>query len=94
MFLQGNNIPALSDDDDLCEGAVSHAECFNALKCMSKNKTPGNDGLSSEWYLHFLHIIGTFLVKVLNRGMTKGELSSYQRHAVITLLEKEGKDRS
>ena len=32
-------------------------------------------------------------MNVLNIGLRKGEMSSSQRQAVITLLEKEGKDR-
>ena len=94
MFFQGNNIPTLSDEDALmCEGDLTNIECYDVLKNMPKNKTPGNDGLSSEWYLSFWNIIGAFIVKVLNFGLNKGELSSSQKQAVITLLEKEGKDR-
>ena len=94
MFLQGNDIPTLTNEDKAsCEGDLSQSECLDALNSMSKNKTPGNDGLSSEWYLTFWNIVGKFVVKILNIGLRKGEMSSSQRQAVITLLEKEGKDR-
>ncbi len=52
-----------------------------------------NGGLSSEWYLYVWSVISNFLVKVLNYGLNKGELSSSQRQAVTTLIEKKGKDR-
>ena len=58
---------------------------------MPKNKSPGNDGLSSEWYLRFWSIIGKFMVDVLNIGLISGQMTSSQRQAVITLIEKEAK---
>ncbi len=94
FFLHGDSIPTLNDTDAAkCDGKLSLAECYNVLSKMSKNKSPGNDGLSCEWYIEFWAIIGNFLVSVLNDGLCKGELSSSQRQAVITLIEKEGKDR-
>ena len=61
--------------------------------CNIPFKTPGNDGLSSEWHLTFWNIVGKFVVTVLNMGLRKAEMSSSQRQVVITHLEKEGKDR-
>ena len=93
-FLRSNSIHTLDDTDmNICEGKLLITECFDALSKMSKNKSPGNDGLSSEWYLLFWPKIGSFLVNVLNEGLDKGELSSSQRQSVITLIEKGGKDR-
>ena len=94
MFFKCKNIPTLNDEGKhLCEGDISRGEYFNALNKMPKNKSPGNDGLSSEWYLCFWNSIGTFLAMVLNTGLNKGEMSNSQRQAVITLIEKDGKDR-
>ena len=94
MFLHVNSIPVLGEDDSAkCDGKLSLVECTNVLKKMPQNKSPGNDGLSCEWYLKFWAKIGSFLVNVLNEGLGKGELSSFQRQTVITLIEKGGKDR-
>lgn len=93
-FFQSNSIPYLCEEDKFkCEGFLTIGECYNVLNNMSSNKSPGNDGLSSEWYWKFWNVIGNFLVDVLNTGLRKGELSSSQKQAVITLIEKEGKDR-
>ena len=44
-----NKIPVLSEDDMLlCEGQLTNVECYDALKKMSNNKSPGNDRFSSE----------------------------------------------
>lgn len=93
-FMHEGNVPKLDDVDKLhCDGKLTEVECFNVLTKMAKNKSPGNDGLSCEWYLTFWNKIGSFLVHILNKGLNKGEMSSSQRQAVITLIEKEGKDR-
>ena len=37
-----------------CEGLMTKHECFEAVKAMKKNKSPGLDGLTIEFYEHFL----------------------------------------
>ena len=65
---------------------------MTVLKEMKLNKSPGNDGLSTEFYVLFWSVIGDIVVEALNESYTKGELSSSQKQAVITLIQKEGKD--
>ena len=75
-FFKCKNMPILNDEDrGTCEGEISLGEYFNALNKMPKNKSPGNDGLSSEWYLCFWNFIGKFLAFVLNTGLNKEEMS-------------------
>ena len=38
---------------NLCEGKVTKEECFNVLQQMKHNKSPGNDGLTVEYYCTF-----------------------------------------
>ena len=33
------------------EGEVSEEECFEAIKIMKKNKSPGHDGLPIEFFI-------------------------------------------
>ena len=65
---------------------------MTVLKEMKLNKSPGNDGLSTECYVLFWSVIGDIVIGALNESYTKGELSSSQKQAVITLIQKEGKD--
>ena len=58
---------------------------------LGNNKSPGNDGLSKEFYA--CNEIHPFLVEALSYSFQHGELSISQRQAVITLLEKKGKDK-
>ena len=78
---------------ETCEGQLTYSECFKVLSTFSNDKTPGNDGLTVEFYKFFWSEIGTFLVDSLNYAYFHGELSNSQKQAVITLLEKKDKDR-
>ena len=33
-----------------CEGEVTLEECYNALKIMAANKSPGSDGFTTEFW--------------------------------------------
>ena len=89
-----SSIPALNDyQRDLCEGQLKYSECYKALSAFENNKTPGNDGLTIEFYKFFWPEIGTLLVDSLNYAYCHGELSNTQKQAVITLIEKKDKDR-
>ena len=56
-------------------------------------KTPGNDGITIEFYKMFWPLIGDFMVNSFNEAYDNKEMSSSQRQAIITLIEKKGKDR-
>ena len=60
---------------------------------MSSGKTPGNDGLSVEFYKHFWHILKNPLFESVKYSHIKGSLSVSQRQAIIKLLEKREKDK-
>ena len=55
---------------------------------MKLNKSPGNDGLSVEFYLKFWPVIGDLVLASFNEAFKHGELSTCQRQAVITLIHK------
>ena len=63
-------------------------ECWDALNSMGANKSLGNDGLSNEF-----GEIHTYLVQVLNHSFSNKQPSNSQRQAMITLIEKGGKDK-
>ena len=94
-FLEvSRGFPALTDDlRKICEGKLGYSECFSALGTFPKNKTPGNDGLTTEFYLAFWPLFGRLLVDSLNYAFEFGELSNSQKQAIITLVEKKGKDK-
>ena len=60
----------------------------------AKWKSPGNDGLSKEFYELFFAELGDLLVKTINYSFKCGELITSQKQAKITLIEKKGRDKS
>ena len=60
---------------------------------MKNDKSPGSDGLTKEFYVCFFNEVSNTLITALNHSFTTGLLSTSQRQAVITLIEKKGKDK-
>ena len=74
----------------LCEGLLDSSEVLAALKGMSKNKSPGSDGLPAEFYLRFWDVLGSDLTEVLNEAYRSALLSLSQRSGLISLIYKKG----
>ena len=93
-FFEQPEIPKLSEaDKDSMENAITLEECTSIIKTFALNKSPGNDGLPIEFYLKFWTEIGPVLVKSFTYSIAEGLLTTSQRQAVISLLDKKGKDR-
>ena len=73
-----------------CEGLVTKHECFEAIKSMKRNKSPGLDGITIEFYEHFWPLIGDLLTTVFNESFENEILPSSQRSAVLSLIFKNG----
>ena len=61
-----------------CEGEITLAECTKALSMMQNNKSPGSDGLTTEFYRAFWDIISTYVVNSFNYAFNTGNLSISQ----------------
>ena len=87
------NMNILNDEDkQLCEGFLTEIECFLALKEMKNNKSPGSDGLTTEFYKIFWNDIKTYVTNSLNFSFTNGHLTDLQKQSIITILPKTDKD--
>ena len=94
FYLANISLPKLTDEEKLsCEGKLTKNECWIALSSMGNNKSPGNNGLSKEFYIRFFDEIHNYLLESLNYSFIHGQLSHSQRQAMITLIEKKGKDK-
>ena len=71
-----------------CEGEFTFTECFDSLSNFQNNETPGNDGLTFEFYKCFWTLLGNLLVSCLNYSYRHGALSASQKQALIVLIEK------
>ncbi|KAL9975443.1 hypothetical protein ACROYT_G012604 [Oculina patagonica] len=91
-FFQENDTVLNKEESDSIEGLLTDAECIAALKDMGKGKSPGNDGLPSEFYKTFWSDISEPLLKALNYGFEIGQLSVSQRRGFIKLIPKKSEE--
>ena len=75
-----------------CEGMLTLDECLAALKTFNKNKSPGTDGFTAEFFLRFG--LGHVMVDTFNYAFATGKLSISQRQGIIRLIPKKDKDPS
>ena len=88
------DIPKLTDEQrELCEGPLTVSECTAAVKELQNGKSPGSDGLPSEFYKFFWNDIKYLVTDSLNYSLIKGELSIEQRRGILTLIPKKKKNR-
>ena len=78
---------------DKCEGLFINKGLFTALKGLQTGKSPGSDGLPTEFYLAFWDDLGDPLVLVLNEGFRLGVLTDTQRESLLRLLYKKDDKR-
>ena len=111
QYLASNiGTPLLSSTDrEVCEGKIAMQNCWETLVSMNDGKSPGNDGLTKEFFVCSFGEVAPLLIQSLNYSFTVGELSTSQKQAVITsqkqavitlqeqavitLIEKKGRDK-
>ena len=95
VFFKGENITPVSlDDQNLCDGPITEAECINAINGFKKDKTPGTDGFSAEFYKFFWPELRAEMLSSFHFAFQTGSLSISQRRGVISLILKKDKDKS
>lgn len=79
-------------DTASCDGPLTLEECHKALSSMHIGKSPGSDGLSTDFYKFFWPLIGNLVINSLNFAFEHQSLSSEQSRGIITLIHKPDKD--
>jgi exonuclease III len=93
-FVDLSKVKSLSTkDSNSCEGPITYNELLVALKKSKNNKSPGNDGYTTEFFKFFWIDLGHFLLRSINFGYSIDQMSSSQRRGLITCLPKPGKPR-
>ncbi len=89
-----NDIKKLTDEEkELCDAKVTEKEILNSLKELKNGRTPGSDGLPSDFYKFFWSDIKDLVCNSIEYALTYGELSIEQKRGIITLLPKKLKNR-
>ena len=93
-FFTNVTTPKLSETQKhFCDTELTEDELFKIIKTFSKNKSPGLDGITAEFYIIFWEQIKDKLIQVYRDSFLIGILPESLRTGVVTLLEKKGKDR-
>ena len=80
---------SLSDSERLsCEGEFTTNELLTALNGLQTGKSPGSDGLPTEFYLAFWEDLGDVLTRVLNEDYRSGSLTDSQREGLLRQVYK------
>ena len=88
-----NNITKLNNiDKTSCEGKLTEYECGIALKQMKNSKSPGSDGISTEFFKIFWQDLKTYYINSINYSFEQYSLTDLQKQGLITLLPKPDKD--
>ena len=86
-------IPKLNESNRLkLEGGITKEKNEKTLKTLGKNKTPGSDGITYEFYQKFWPELQAVFMNQLQEGIDEGELSTSQRQNVIRIIPKKDKD--
>ena len=71
-----------------CEGLVTEAEIYEAMRQCKPGKAPGLDGLPYELYLRWSHLFVPILTRLYNHWFTLGHIPSQVTKGVISLMRK------
>ena len=63
----------------MCQGELTYNEVTNVLKKINSLKSPGTDGYTAEFITLFWSDISFFVIKSLNFGHKRGQLSDSQK---------------
>ena len=72
----------------VCEEPLTIQEIKKAISTLENNKSPGNDGLTGEFYKAFAYILQDDLLQLYSEISEKGRMSESMRQAVITCIYK------
>ena len=73
-------------------GGNNSALVKKSILSLKNNKSPGNDGLTSEFFKLFIDKISVFLLAVYEEPFVKEELPPSLKQGTITLIPKPNKD--
>ena len=84
-----SNFPQLStEQSQKFEKGITEKELLEALKSMPNDNSPGNDGLTKEFFETFWSKVNKTFLSCVSHSFEKGELCTSLRQTIIKLIGK------
>ena len=94
-FLEKFNLPRLNQEEiQIMNNPITSTETEAVMKNFPKNKSPGPDGFTGEFYQTFREELMPILLKFFQKIAEKGTLPNSFYEATITLIPKPEKDNT
>ena len=75
-------------DREFLDKPITKDECKDALFSMKENKSPGLNGIPSEFFKTFWPYIGDLVYNSIQETLIEGKMSVLQRRAMLRLIHK------
>ena len=94
-FLEKFNLPRLNQEEiEIMNNPITSTEIEAVIKNLPKNKIPGPDGFTGEFYQTFREELMSILLKLFQKIAEEGTLPNSFYKATITLISKPDKENT
>ena len=92
-FLEKHNLPRLNQEEiQNINRPITSTEIETVIKNLPRNKSPGQDGFTGEFYQTFREELTPVLLKLIQNIAEEGTLPNSFYEATITLIPKPDKE--